>query len=626
MTTTTNPNPFIANSPGTLYYNNPNIIPVNNNNYQLQNIFGYSVSNTFTGNPSSKNKSDISGNWSSICSNSDGTNLAACINPGGIYTSTDNGSSWNLTDASNNLAWTSICSDSTGQYLAACAYNNGIYTSQNYGINWSLQYSYVVTWNSICSDSTGQYLAITVQSGNIFTSQNYGLSWTYMYTFYGPNINCYICSDSTGQYLCVSTGETMGIFTSQNYGAAWGQQSVLNVEYLKICSSSSGKYLAACCYLTNTGIICTSQNYGASWNQTLAPILQPTVYYSSICSSSSGQYLFACISNGGVCYSTDYGSNWYISAAPQESWTYICCNSTGNLVSSTVSNGNIYTHINIENRTFTFNNVILPAGRNILSIFNLSTNSTVAINIEVDISTICFKEGTKILCLIDKKKEEYVPIEKITENMFVKTYKNGYKKAKFIIKSSIMNSEKHTISKLYKLSKHNNSKLIDDLYVTGSHALLHDTLTYEEHESMNKLHESINYSTKIHDKYKLIAYYDDKFEEVNDIFEANIYHIILESEDKSVNYGIYANGILAESTDYLTLSRADGFQKINNICYKVIEKPVYDINLKIESYLKNKNKGDKSKMDKLNKLEKIEKIKTWKNVLKINHSKTYKKL
>ena len=33
-----NPNPFIANSPGTLSYSNPDIIPVNNNNYQLNYI------------------------------------------------------------------------------------------------------------------------------------------------------------------------------------------------------------------------------------------------------------------------------------------------------------------------------------------------------------------------------------------------------------------------------------------------------------------------------------------------------------------------------------------------------------------------------------------------------------
>jgi hypothetical protein len=55
---------------------------------------------------------------------------------------------------------------------------------------------------------------------------------------------------------------------------------------------------------------------------------------------------------------------------------------------------------------------------------------------------------------------------------------------------------------------------------------------------------------KIDDKYKIIACFDKRFQEFNEPGYFNIYHLVL---DKI--YGIYANGILAESTDEITLSR-----------------------------------------------------------------------
>jgi hypothetical protein len=48
---------------------------------------------------------------------------------------------------------------------------------------------------------------------------------------------------------------------------------------------------------------------------------------------------------------------------------------------------------------------------------------------------------------------------------------------------------------------------------------------------------------------------------MNAVFE--IYHLVLENENEKFNYGIYANGVLAESTDELTLMRMKGFEKIN---------------------------------------------------------------
>ena len=155
----------------------------------------------------------------------------------------------------------------------------------------------------------------------------------------------------------------------------------------------------------------------------------------------------------------------------------------------------------------------------------------------------------------------YIPIEYIEEGTLVKTYKNGYKKCKFNMKELLNNKKEHSINNLYRLSKLTNGNLFEDLYITGSHSMLYDDLTEKEEEAMNKLLAvynskfDIEISSKIEDKYKLIAYYDNTFTEIKKDININIYHLVLESDNKNRNYGIWANGVLTESIDEIALLR-----------------------------------------------------------------------
>jgi hypothetical protein len=66
-------------------------------------------------------------------------------------------------------------------------------------------------------------------------------------------------------------------------------------------------------------------------------------------------------------------------------------------------------------------------------------------------------------------------------------------------------------------------------------------------------------------KHKLVAYYDDNFEEVLEEGMVNVYHIVLDNEEgKYKNYGIYANGALAESTNEFTLARMTRHEIVNS--------------------------------------------------------------
>jgi hypothetical protein len=91
--------------------------------------------------------------------------------------------------------------------------------------------------------------------------------------------------------------------------------------------------------------------------------------------------------------------------------------------------------------------------------------------------------------------------------------------------------------------------------------MLYDNISEREEEAMNNLLETYNskfdiqISNKIDGKHKLIAYYDNTFVEVKQDIVVSIYHLVLENENKYINYGIYANGVLTESIDEVNLLR-----------------------------------------------------------------------
>ena len=250
---------------------------------------------------------------------------------------------------------------------------------------------------------------------------------------------------------------------------------------------------------------------------------------------------------------------------PLKGNTYVLKNQIGLKVSD-----NFVVPNNVNLSTFYFTNVYLNAGLNTLTIFNITTGADIGATFEetalnIEVSTICFKEGTKIMCRTPDC-DRYIPIEQLDDHIYVKTYKHGYKRVKFLLQSKLINTDKRTINKLYVMKKTPENKLIEDLYVTGSHALLVDTLDESTSLKMDNLISKleIEYERKIDDKEKLIACFDKRFKEHNELGLFNIYHLVLENDDNEyTNYGIYANGILAESTDEITLSRMNDFKLIN---------------------------------------------------------------
>ena len=155
----------------------------------------------------------------------------------------------------------------------------------------------------------------------------------------------------------------------------------------------------------------------------------------------------------------------------------------------------------------------------------------------------CFNKGTKILCLNHSFEEEYIPIENLRKGDFVKSYLHGYRKIDLIGKGRTPNRENLWYNSMYKMVKTEENELIEDLIVTGGHAILVDDLG--EYEEKN---EELLGDIKIDDKYLLLCSLSDKFEKIvdNEIYE--YYHLSLENDNNNDRrFGIWANGILTET-------------------------------------------------------------------------------
>jgi hypothetical protein len=157
----------------------------------------------------------------------------------------------------------------------------------------------------------------------------------------------------------------------------------------------------------------------------------------------------------------------------------------------------------------------------------------------------CFREGTKILCQIDGV-ESFERIETLRPGTLVKTSQDGYKKIELIGSGSLHNpgTSERTEQRLYKCSPDKYPGLIEDLYITGCHSILVNDLTDKQREETI---QHLGHAFVTDRKYRLMACVDERAEPWNSEGNYTIYHLALEHENKDMNYGIYANGLLVET-------------------------------------------------------------------------------
>lgn len=171
---------------------------------------------------------------------------------------------------------------------------------------------------------------------------------------------------------------------------------------------------------------------------------------------------------------------------------------------------------------------------------------------------ICFNKGTKILCYKNNK-EVYIPVEQLKQGDLVKTYLHGYKPIYMIKKGVFTLGNKGTMG-MYKMKK--SGSMIDDLEMTGLHAQLIDKNDEKYKKDQEKQESKVIYYNKqsnkynskkvyIDDKYRLLAEHSSDFEKMR----PDKYEIYTFSLDKQHQYGIWANGVLVETTSQRVVNK-----------------------------------------------------------------------
>ena len=221
-----------------------------------------------------------------------------------------------------------------------------------------------------------------------------------------------------------------------------------------------------------------------------------------------------------------------------DGYAYTLLNANTNNVSINSTTGELtFTNL-VSNFSYTANVFVSKGTSPSYTSYN---SSTFTLN-----NVICFKESTKILCFTEK--EEYIPIQDLKPGDLVKTFSSGFKKIENIGYARVYYDVKqngHTTSNLYRLCKTNYPELFEDLIITGGHAILVDD--FKDDNEKNKVVEIYKRIYQTDNKYNLLACVDERAS----VYEVEgvhvVWHFSLESDDDSLNYGVYANGLLVEA-------------------------------------------------------------------------------
>ena len=129
--------------------------------------------------------------------------------------------------------------------------------------------------------------------------------------------------------------------------------------------------------------------------------------------------------------------------------------------------------------------------------------------------------------------------------MLVKTAHDGYKAVKLIGHRAMAHSGERDKNSLYLCSKAAYPELTADLTLTGCHAILVDDITEVQRAGLISTLDRIFVTDQ---KYRLPACVDERATVVPTAGTFTVWHFALEHHDIKMNYGVYAQGLLVETS------------------------------------------------------------------------------
>jgi photosystem II stability/assembly factor-like uncharacterized protein len=224
-----------------------------------------------------------------------GDKLFAGVHNGGIYLSSDNGTTWT---AVNNGFWFKSARTLArcGNTILAGTIGGGIFTSVDSGSNWvseaaTSQYlretnTIAVRGNNIFAGSTDYGLLLSIDNGKSWTRKNNGLTCNR------------ILSIAIADSFIFAATEGKGIFLSKDNGNSWSEaNNGLSHDTVKALAVNKGNIFAG----TDYGIFQSTDN-GANW-QNVKP-------YVSVWSLIANDSIVLAGTSLGVMVSRDNGVSW----------------------------------------------------------------------------------------------------------------------------------------------------------------------------------------------------------------------------------------------------------------------------------------------------------------------------
>ena len=177
----------------------------------------------------------------------------------------------------------------------------------------------------------------------------------------------------------------------------------------------------------------------------------------------------------------------------------------------------------------------------------------------VTVGAVCFLEGSRICSMIDGIEEDR-PIEQLRPGDLVKTVQHGYKAIDAIGHSKMYNpGNSRGANRLYICRKEAYPELTEDLVITGHHSILVEEITEAQEAGIKEQFGNI-YITNGY--YRLPACIDERAIPLEKEGLFTIWHLALDHETYTYNYGIYANGLLVESCSKRYLKELSGMTLI----------------------------------------------------------------
>ena len=470
---------------------------------------------------------------------------------------------WNTSSGIGTRTITGVASTNGGEVMFATT-SSSVYYSIDSGASWT---SMVISGGApatisciACGINTGTVTVVFgVNNGTTFSTTNTTPSTYTIWSDFAPTtafsgtsppdtaLCTSIASDTLGTHwvLTISdgagtpVGATSGIYHSTD-GATWGSALIGpgSRTYTSVACSSDSSTFIACSSGTggNTlGAVLIGTTNGTAW---AALGGAPALPYKYVRLNKNGTKLYTCAGTSGLYYSLDGGVNWTKdTTTPPSPATQV----NAVYVNSTLAKDGLPWFIGVTS----------PSASDPF-IYYAGYNPT--------ITPICFKEGSKILCFVDGK-EEYLPVETLKPGTFVKTYLHGYKAIDMIGHSKLYNPA-HTLrgkNRLYVCKKTKYPEITEDLVVTGCHSILVDSVTEQQYKDIEEFAGRIYVTDKL---CRFPACLDDRAEPYTEEGVHTIWHFALTHNDYYMNYGVYANGLLVETTSKRMMKDLSGMELV----------------------------------------------------------------